>query len=287
LLAQASRLADLRAAQIVNLPSPRRRNWRWFWAVASVGMAAGWAMLAVSEKPLDGIVAVVCAISALGWAFDARTMTAQLRSPQRASYESFDEPTDVQEAGGTALEGAMSVALSGVGGGLIETALGVAVGPAEKLWRFGARGRTARWQAAVAADLHDGERPLVGCRALLVPHGARRVLLFLTFGLVSKRGFVTVTNERLLFHGRRRHRLRVSARLAELELLEWFEGVLYEARTRVLIVRAPDGRIVRLNINRTWAEEAQSVFDLVASSSQRLPPFLAARWTPDGDRIPA
>ena len=43
-------------------------------------------------------------------------------------------------------------------------------------------------------------------------------------------------------------------------------------------MRAPGGRVMRMNIDRVWAKEAQWVFDLVASSSRRPPAFLAARW---------
>jgi hypothetical protein len=70
----------------------------------------------------------------------------------------------------------------------------------------------------------------------------------------------------------------MASRLADVEVLEWYSGAYTESRYRVLIVRCADGRLTRFNIHSVWAKEAQWVFDVVASISNRSPAFLAARW---------
>jgi hypothetical protein len=280
------RFRDLRAAQIVNLPTPRRRKWHCVWAVLAAAGAAFFAFLAVSDTPLYGLVAPIFALSAFGHRAEARQIAAQLRAPQTAPYASFDAPTEWQGRGGDALEGVAKVVVSG-SGGLLETAVGLASKVTDGLWARTKPRQVARWQTAIAADLQDAERTLVSCPALLVPHGPRRMLLPLTLGLawplLVKRGFLTVTDQRLLFHRRARfgrgpRHLHTSAPLARLAVLEWHEGVYLEVRQHVLVMRGANGRVVRLNIDRVWAEEAQWVFDVVASRCARPPAFLAARW---------
>ena len=278
------RLKDLRAAKIVNLPTRRRRNWYRLWAGLGLAAALWFASLAFTEKPLYALLAAMLVLSSYGWIAEARKTTAQLRAPHTASFE---EPSAWQSAGADALEGAGKVPLSG-GGALVDTALGFATKGTDRLWQLRKPRQLARWQTDIAPDLRPGEPTLVGCRALLVPHGLRRALLPLTLMLAAvwmiKGGFLTVTDRRLLFHRRpwlRRGRqpyVYFAAPLSELEVLQWHEGVYLEARQRVLVMRSAGGRVMRVNIDRVWAKEAQWAFDLVASSSQRPPAFLAARW---------
>jgi len=172
-------------------------------------------------------------------------------------------------------------------GSVLGTALGFASKLTDRLWQRTKPRQFARWESAISADLVPWEQRLVSSRAVVVPHGVRRLLWVLTLGLASpwvvRRGFLTVTDQRLIFHSRSwirrpRHRLRLSLPLADLEVLEWYAGTYLEARQRVLVTRGGDGRILRVNIDRVWAKEAQWVFDVVASRSDRPPAFLAARW---------
>ena len=286
MLAPQWRLKDLRAAEIANLPTRRRRNWSRAWSVGSALAVVWFLYLAASERPLFALVAAVLAVSTCGHLLEAREIDAQLRAPQTASYASFDEPGRWAETGSDALGGAAGLVLSG-SGSLLETGLGFARKLAERLWGRTKPRQFARVESAVNADLLPWEQRLVSSRAYIAPHGWRRLVWLLTLGLAGfwmfKRGFITVTDQRLLFHrrswGRRpRVRLHMSSPLAEVEVLEWYSGVYTESRYRVLIVRGPDGRIVRFNIHGVWAKEAQWVFDVVASNSDRPPAFLATRW---------
>ncbi len=286
MLAPEWRLKDLRAAELSNLPTRRRRNWSRAWSAGSALAVVWFAYLAASERPLFALVAAILAVSTWGHIREARELDAQLRAPQAASYASFDEPGRWAQTGNDALGGGAGVVLSG-SGSLADTGLGFASQAAERLWKRTKPRQYARWQAAISADLLPGEQRLVSSRALLVPHGWRRLVWVLTLGLAGfwmfKRGFITVTDQRLLFHRRSwlrrpRHRLHMSSRLADLEVLEWYSGAYTESRYRVLIVRGADGRPTRFNIHSVWAEEAQWVFDVVASISNRPPAFLAARW---------
>jgi hypothetical protein len=286
MLAPEWRLKDLRAAEISNLPTRRRRNWSRAWSAGSALAVVWFAYVAASDRPLFACVAAILAVSTWGHMREAREIDAQLRAPQTASYASFDEPGRWAQAGSDALGGGAGVVLSG-SGSLVDTGLGFASKLGERLWKRTKPLQYARWEATISADLLPGEQRLVSSRALIVPHGWRRLLWVLTLGLAGfwmfKRGFITVTDQRLLFHRRSwvrrpRHRLHMSARLAEVEVLEWYSGAYTESRYRVLIVRCADGRLARFNIHSVWAKEAQWVFDVVASVSNRPPAFLAARW---------
>lgn len=286
MLAPQRRFQDLRSAHIVDLPTPHRRNWYRILAVGCAAAAAGMATIAVSEHPLSGVVAVIFALATYGYIAAARKVTAQLRRPPTAS---FDEPTDWQEAGADAMESVSKIVVDG-GAGLLDAGLGYAAELSTGFRRRRKPKQAARWHAATAGDLLPGERRLVSCRAQLVPHGARRLLMWLSLGLAApwmyKGGWLTTTEQRLLFHRRARfgrHRgryyVQLSARLPALEVLEWFQGQYAEARQQVLVIRCANGRSLRFNIDRVWAEEAQLMFELIASCSTRLPAFLAARWT--------
>ena len=286
MLAPEWRLKDLRAAEISNLPTRRRRNWSRAWSAGSALAVVWFAYLAASDRPLFTCVAAVLAFSTWGHIREAREIDAQLRAPQTASYASFDEPGQWAQTGGEALGGGAAVVLSG-SGSLMDTGVGYASQAAERLWKRTKPRQYARWQAAIGADLLPGEQRLVSSRALIVPHGWRRLVWVLTLGIAGfwmfKRGFITVTDQRLLFHRRSwvrrpRHRLHMSSRLADVEVLEWYSGAYTESRYRVLIVRGADGRLTRFNIHSVWAKEGQWVFDVVASISNRPPAFLAARW---------
>jgi hypothetical protein len=286
MLAPEWRLKDLRAAEISTLPTRRRLNWSRAWSAGSA-LAVVWvAYLAASERPLFAVVAAILAVSACGHVLEAREIEAQLRAPQTASYASFDEPGRWAQTGGDALGGGAGAVLSG-SGSLVDTGLGFARTLAERLWKRTKPRQYAPWEAAISADLLPSEQRLVSCRTLIAPHGWRRVAFVLTLGLAGfwmfKRGFITVTDQRLLFHGRSwvrrpRQRLHMASRLADVEVLEWYSGAYTESRYRVLIIRCADSRVARFNIHSVWAEEAQWVFDLVASVSDRPPAFLAARW---------
>lgn len=283
-MAPEQRLQDLRKARIVNLPTPRRRISHWASAGVNAVLAVLAVLAAVYDRPVDGLFAALFLLGAAGQVVEARRIVARLRHPATAAP---DEPPEWEEAGEDVLEGAVSTVVSGGTGGLIDIALGFAVRRADKLRERRKPRQVARWQPAVSADLRPAERVLVSSRATLVPHGLRRLLIPLTFGfaalLLTRRGFVTVTDQRLLFHRRRRLRpreryLHLSLALAPLEVLEWYEGAYLETRRHVLIVRGPGRRVVRLNVDRVWADEAQGVFEAVASRSERPPAFLAARW---------
>ena len=286
MLAPEWRLKDLRAAEISTLPTRRRRNWSRAWGAGSA-LAVVWvAYLAASERPLFAVVAAILAVSTCGHILEAREIDAQLRAPQTASYASFDEPGRWAQTGSDALGGTAGAVLSGTGS-LVDTGLGFARTLADRLWKRTKPLQYARWKAAISADLLPSEQRLVSSRASIVPHGWRRVVFVLTLGFAGfwmfKRGFITVTDQRLLFHRRSwvrrpRHRLHMSSPLAEVEVLEWYSGAYTESRYRVLIVRCADGRVARFNIHSVWAKEAQWVFDVVASVSDRPPAFLAARW---------
>jgi hypothetical protein len=286
MLAPEWRFKDLRAAEISNLPTRRRRNWSRAWSAGSALAVVWFAYLAASERPLFAFVAAILAVSTCGHILEAREIDAQLRAPQTASYASFDEPGRWEQTGSDALGGAAGAVLSG-SGSLVDAGVGFASKLADRLWKRTKPLQYARWEAAISADLLPGEQRLVSSRALSVPHGWRRLVCMLTLGLAGfwmfKRGFITVTDQRLLFHRRSwvrrpRHRLHMSSRLAKVEVLEWYSGAYTESRYRVLILRSADGRIARFNIHSVWAKEAQWVFDLVASLSNRPPAFLAARW---------
>ncbi len=286
MLAPEWRFKDLRAAEIANLPTRRRRNWSRAWSVGSALAVVWFAYVAASERPLLAFVAAILAVSTCGHILQAREIDAQLRAPQTASYASFDEPGRWAQTGSDALGGAAGAVLSG-SGSLLGTGLGFASKLAERLWGRTKPRQFARWEAAIAADMLPWEQRLVSSRAYIAPHGWPRLLFILTLGLAGfwmfKRGFITVTDQRLLFHRRSwlrrpRHRLHMSSPLAEVEVLEWYSGAYTESRYRVLIVRCANGRIARFNIHSVWAKEAQRVFDVVASNSNRPPAFLAARW---------
>jgi hypothetical protein len=265
--AREQRLADLRAARIVNLPTRRRRVLYRTWAAGSAAAAGLAAYVAVTERPLDWFLAVFFALCACGWWF---------------ANDDPEEAPEWAQTGDEALQGAASVVLSG-GSGLIDSGVGLATRLTTPLWRRLKPWRLARWEATIAAELEPGEQRVTSCWASTVPHGWRRTLWYLTFLVLSpwlvSFGMLTVTDRRLIFHRRSRRRLRVSAPLQGLEVLEWYEGTHGEARQQVLILRH-GSRIVRFNINHVWDEEAQWVFDLVASASERPPAFLAARWVP-------
>ena len=263
--AHEDRLRDLRALRIVNLPTRRRRHWHWVWAVFSAAAAGLAAYVAVTEKPLDWFLVVVFALSSAGW-------MVSTRDPEEAPE--WAETTD------EALQGTASVVLSG-SGGLIDPAVGIATKVTGRLWQRLKPWRLARWEATIAAELEPGERRIASCWAWRVPHGWRRALWYLTLFATSpwlfSFGMLTVTDRRLILQRRSRRRLRLSAPLAELEVLEWYQGTQGEARTQVLQVRH-GSRVVRFNISHAWDEEAQWVFDIVASFTPRPPAFLAARW---------
>jgi hypothetical protein len=292
MLAPEWRFQDLRSEHIDNLPTPHRLNWYRLWAVLCAAGAIALAHFALTDKPSYGFVAVGSAIATFGYIYLAREAATQLRSPPTAS---FDELTEGEQAGADGLEGVMKVGALGRDG-FYEVAAGVVVNLATGLSKRRKPRRIARWQAATANDLLATERPLVSCQASLVPHGWwRRTLMWLSFGLaltwMMRVGLLTVTDQRLLFHrrlrfgrGRAPFRLHVSHPLAELEVLEWFPGSFSEARHQVLVMRCSNGRIVRFDIYKVWEEEGQLAFDVVASHTQRLPYFLAARWTPRGTR---
>ena len=286
MLAPEWRFQDLRAAEISNLPTRRRRNWSRAWSAGSALAVVWFAYLAASERPLFACVAAILVVSTCGHILEAREIDAQLRAPQAASYATFDEPGQWAQTGNDALGGGAGVVLSG-SGSLVDTGLGFASKLAERLWKRTKPHQSARWEAAISADLLPGEQRLVSSRALIVPHGWRRLVWVLTLGLAGfwmfKRGFLTVTDQRLLFHRRSwlrrpRRRLHMATRLAEVEVLEWYSGAYTESRYRVLIVRGADGRLVRFNIHSVWAKEAQWVFDVLASCTNRPPAFLATRW---------
>jgi MFS family permease len=283
------RLKDLRAARIAELPTPRRRARYWLCAVLwALGVVFA-AYVAVADQPLFVIVAVIFAFAAYADVGTARQIGAQLRSPEAASHASFDEPAEWQKAGDEALQGVSAVVVSG-SAGLLDIGAGIVGGLITRFLRRRKPADLASWNAATAADLLPDERRLVTSRTRLVPHGPRRVVLWLTAGLAGlwmlKGGVVTVTDQRLLFHrrswfGRRRtpHRVQLSVSLAELEIREWHQGSYCEKGQQVLVMRRSNGPIVRMNFTGVWAEEAQSLFDVVASCSKRPPAFLAARWT--------
>jgi hypothetical protein len=286
MLAPEWRLKDLRAAEISNLPTRRRRNWSRAWSAGSALAVVWFAYVAASDRPLFACVAAILVVSTWGHIRGAREIDAQLRAPQTASYASFDEPGLWAQTGSDALGGGAGVVLSG-SGSLADTGLGFATKLGERLWKRTKPHQYARWEAAIGTDLLPGEQRLVSCRALIVPHGWRRLVWALTLGLAGfwmfKRGFITVTDQRLLFHRRSwlrrpRQRLHMSSQLADVEVLEWYSGAYTESRYRVLIVRCADGCLTRFNIHSVWAKEAQWVFDVVASISDRPPAFLAARW---------
>jgi hypothetical protein len=295
MLAPEWRFQDLRSAHIDNLPTPHRLNWYRLWAVLCAAGAIAMAHFALTDKPSYGFVAVGAALATFGYIYMAREAAAQLSSPPTAS---FDELTEGAQAGADGLEGVVKVGASGRDG-VYDIAAGLVADLATKLSKRRKPGRVARWQAATSRDLLATERPIVICQAVLMPHGWwRRSLMWLSVGLaltwMFKVGLFTVTDQRLLFHRRRRfgrgrepYRLHVSDHLAELEVLEWFQGSFSDARCQVLVLRCSDGRSVRFNIGKVWEEEGQLAFEVVASHSQRLPRFLAARWTLSRETRPA
>jgi hypothetical protein len=133
-LAPEWRLKDLRAAEISNLPTRRRRNWSRAWSAGSALAVVWCAYLAASERPLFAVLAAILVISTWGHVREARELEAQLRAPQSASYASFDEPGRWAETGSDALGGAAGAVLSG-SGSLMDTGVGFARQLGEGLWK--------------------------------------------------------------------------------------------------------------------------------------------------------
>ena len=152
MLAPEWRLKDLRAAEISNLPTRRRRNWSRAWSAGSALAVVWFAYVAASERPLFACVAAILAVSTCGHILEAREIDAQLRAPQAASYASFDEPGQWAQTGSDALGGGAGVVLSG-SGSLVDTGLGFASKLAERLWKRTKPRQYARWEAAISADL--------------------------------------------------------------------------------------------------------------------------------------
>ena len=281
--ASARRLQDLRAAHIVNLPTGRRRAWYRLMAAMLAVATVVIAWTAVTEKPIYWIGAAVFAFAGLGYAYAAWEVTAQLRSPPTAAFA--DESSEWEAAGATAIDTAANVSLQGAG--VLDIALGHVGEQTLKLYKRRKPRHVERWLAETAGDLLADEQLLLVSQALLVPHGARRLLMWPTLGLAGpgrvRLGCLTVTDERLMFHRRTRlgrgpYRLHLAEPLAGLEVVEWYEGQYVQANYHVLALRIRGGRAVRFNIHKVWAEEAQLTFELVASCTTRPPAFLAARW---------
>jgi hypothetical protein len=279
----AQRLQDLRAAHIVNLPTARRRAWYGLLAALLAAAAVVIAWTAVTEKPMYWIGVAVFAFAGFGYVYAAWEVTAQLRSPPAAAFA--DESSEWEAAGVTAFDTAANVSLQGAG--VLDIALGLAGEQTFKVYKRRKPRHVERWLAETAGDLLADEQPLLVCQALLVPHGLRRLLMWPALGLAGpgrvRLGCLTVTDERLMFHRRTRfgrgpYRLHLAEPLAELEVVEWYEGQYVQANYHVLVLRISGGRAVRFNIHKVWAEEAQLAFELVASCTTRPPAFLAARW---------
>jgi hypothetical protein len=268
-LAPEWRLQDLRAAKIVNLPTPRRR-------VTSVGTAVFCAfgvflgiLAAITERPVLGVAAVLFALRLWVQLAEAREITAQLRAPRTASRASLGEPSS---SGDELVTGAAGLVMSG-GAGLLDAGSGIAVRVIDRFLRWRGHRKLARYRAKT--PLPPGERNIVTCRATRRLHGPWRLVLPLTLYIAGVflwlPGWLTITDRRLRFRG-------LSVPLEEVEVVEWFKGSFGEAREHVLVLRA-GGHTLRLGIDQIWAEEAQWVFDLLASRSARPPAFLAARWS--------
>ena len=186
----------------------------------------------------------------------------------------------------------MKVAVDGPTG-MADPLAGVASRFTDALWRRRKPRQLAGWQPVTAGALLPGERPLAVAPGALAPNGPKRLLLYLSLYVAARwlvrRGVVTATDRRLIFHPLRWTGLRRRPApggpawpLDELEVQEWYTGTLLEQRQRVLVLRLPDGRTTRLAMDRVWAEEAQLVFDLVASATARPPAVLATRWAMPG-----
>jgi hypothetical protein len=293
MLAPRWRAYDLQSAALEELPTRRRVTWYRTWAVIRAAFAGAFVVFALAGTPLLGVLAALLAVSAWSDWVQGRTFAALLESPPTASLHPDDE-TIVDQAVAVGFSGAVSVLSSGRSG-VLDAGLEIGNEVSIRLWRRRKPRWIARSRVVTSGDLLTGEDRLVSCRALLTPHGPRRVVLYASFGAATpwmvRDCVLTVTDRRLLFHRRPRfwqrrrpHRLEVTVDLPHVEVLEWFRGHYVERRSHVLLIRVPEHGVLRVNIDRIWAEEAQLAFNALASCSARPPAFLAARWSaPLGD----
>jgi hypothetical protein len=267
-LAPEWRLQDLRRSKIVNLPTPRRRR-------SALGAAAFCAfcvyagvMATITGGPVYALTVLLFLLGVWAQLAEAREITRQLRTPRSATSLGEVDADGAEAVAG----GALAVALSG-GAGLYDIGGGIATKVANSIRRRRGQRRLAR--RLLASPPPAGEQHIVSCRATQRLHGPWRLLLPLTFWIAGtvlwRAGWLTLTDRHLRYRS-------LTVPLEEVEILEWFKGSFSEAHEQVLVIRA-GGRTLRLCIEQIWAEEAQWVFDVLASRSARPPAFLAARWS--------
>jgi heme exporter protein D len=156
---------------------------------------------------------------------------------------------------------------------------------AERVFTPRKRRNLERMSEAIRPDLVPEEKTLAVVQATRVPHGAKRALMWLTFGIamvaLMKTGILTVTDRRLLFHSYRRKKARLLTAdpLADVSVVDWFNGLGVSERFHsVLILRRADGSTARFQIHRFWRKEGRTAFELIASVSNDPPSALANYW---------
>ena len=288
-LSTTARLADLRTAHIVDLPTPALRAWNGIlaatWAVATLVFL----VIAATDTALYAVLALGAAYSCAVYARRARAVGQALArgSVPPASHRSTDESAG-RQAAAPALDGAPLAVLE-PREGLPEMGSDDAGDLATRIWRRRKPRQGDRYLAATRPDLAPAEEPLVIARAMWSPTGPPRLLIWFTLGvgalLTIKDGHLTVTERRLLYHrhGRlwRRRRpdvLAICEDLAPLEILEWHPSFVPKLKHSTLVLRRPDGSRLRFDFEAAWAEERQLVFETIASRVERPPTVLAERW---------
>jgi hypothetical protein len=288
-LPAAARQADLRAARIVDLPTPALRTWNRILAATWAVVTLAFLVLAATDTARYVVVAVVAAYTCAVYARRARAVGQALGrgSLPPASRGSIDESA-LQPVAGPPPDGA-PLAMLEPRDGLADIGSDHAGDLATRFWRRRKPRQSDRYLAATRPDLAPAEAPLVTARAMWSPTGPPRLLIWFTLGvgalLMIKDGHLTVTESRLLYHrhGRlwRRRRpdvLVIAEDLAPLEILEWHGSFVPRLKQSTLVLRRPDGSRLRFDFEPAWAEERQLVFETIASRVARPPDVLAERW---------